>query len=462
VEETAGGTIFLPLVARNYNPVAGLRTVNIPLVPDLIGPNPQPPPSWRIARLADMSIFWFGKITPSENYVDVRVAYTDSELVVYLAIIDRLIWYDLAPATNTLLNWDAVSVGLSLGGLVNAPDTTTFRFDLQYGGESGATHQAAFRGSGSGWTLASLPFTTFSSDRWESGPPNGATSKGWAAMMRIPFASLGISRPADGTVWGLSIFNRDRESPSNPTIIEKTWPETAERDVPKTWGRMRFGLPVYSAPGPVEGTTIIRQGLNGVVTPDGDVGGRAVCGGSVDYWTEWGETVNYRDSQFNEEYGDINIQNQADISDWPCFSKYYIIFPLTSLPQGKVIRSATLGMDHFGNSEPSQAQPSIIQVLTTASDFSETTLNWNNGPLALENVSRATIPVLPGFVGFPGVWRTWDISRAVALAYAAGQPLRLVLYSADAEMHSGKHFVSADTGDWNGTRRPTLTVNWGP
>jgi hypothetical protein len=53
------------------------------------------------------------------------------------------------------------------------------------------------------------------------------------------------------------------------------------------------------------------------------------------------------------------------------------------------------------------------------------------------------------------------VSGAVAQAYSAGQPLRLVLYSADDNYHSGKYFVSSDTDDWNAVGRPTLVVQWG-
>jgi len=53
---------------------------------------------------------------------------------------------------------------------------------------------------------------------------------------------------------------------------------------------------------------------------------------------------------------------------------------------------------------------------------------------------------------------TWDVSRAVAEAYAEGDPLRLALYSADGEYHSGKYFWSSDAGE---LARPALQVLWG-
>lgn len=456
LEETAGGTIFLPLVTRNYNPIAGLRTVNLPYVPDLIGSNPEPPPSWRIARLSDMSIFWFGKITDAENYVDVRVAYTESELVVYVAVIDRYVRYDPMPVANALLNWDAVSVAVSLGGRVPAPDTTTYRFDLQYGGGTGVTHQAAFRGNGSGWSQVSIPFTTFSSDRWED-LVNGSTSKGWSAMMRIPFSSLGIvGRPADGTVWGLSVYNRDRDSQSNPAVVEKTWPEAADRGAPSTWGRMRFGLPTYSAPYAPADTVTIRHGLNGADVQDANVGGYTSCGSLAesDYWGLWGILTW---SDYWSGRTDFSVQNQSDISDWPCFAKYYIRFPLASIPPNKVIRSARFVLNHWSNPDGPR---SLIQVSTVAGEWSAPTLNWNNAPMPLENVSRAWVESFPpGSTNFPGTAYAFDVSGAVAAAYASGQQsLSLAVYSADAAMSSGKYFI-ASRSDYQ-TERPRLLISW--
>ena len=62
---------------------------------------------------------------------------------------------------------------------------------------------------------------------------------------------------------------------------------------------------------------------------------------------------------------------------------------------------------------------------------------------------------------WPGVERHWDLSGAVAEAYAAGKPLRLVLYEADMAYHSGKYFATSDTGEWNAQGRPKLKVTWG-
>jgi hypothetical protein len=99
-------------------------------------------------------------------------------------------------------------------------------------------------------------------------------------------------------------------------------------------------------------------------------------------------------------------------------------------------------------------------MLTTDQDWDESTLNWNNGPLAKENVSAAWVDPVDEYTDPPIPWE-WDVSRAVAEAYALGTPLRLVLYEADSAYHSGKYFHSSDVGDWNAEGRPTLAITWG-
>ncbi|MFV9505128.1 MAG: DNRLRE domain-containing protein [Oscillochloridaceae bacterium umkhey_bin13] len=180
--------------------------------------------------------------------------------------------------------------------------------------------------------------------------------------------------------------------------------------------------------------------------------GGAVCGAGLDFWTEWGT------SSRDAGRGDFNIQNQSDLADWPCFSKYYVTFPLNSLPRGRVVVEARLILHHFGNAQPSDAKPSLIQVHVVEHDWDEQRLTWNNAPLASENVGAGWVPPLQATAPWPGIPREFELSRAVAAAYAANQPLRLVLYSADSAYHSGKYFVSSDTGDWNAAGRPTLIV----
>jgi hypothetical protein len=229
-----------------------------------------------------------------------------------------------------------------------------------------------------------------------------------------------------------------------------------ETNIPSTWGQMRFGVPGYNPPSSLtKGTVTIREGLDSTIVEDAHVGGHTICGEHVDHWTEWGN-ANYAG------YDQINVQNQWDISDYPCFSKYYVTFPLESLPPGKTIISATLTMVLFGNAGGGvwgEPPDSYIQTLTVGEDWDENTITWNNAPLALENISGTWVQ--PRDYTLPDPSYQWDVSRAVADAYLNGEPLRLALYSADGERHTGKYFWSSDTGDWNASARPTLVVTWG-
>lgn len=440
-------SIFLPMIVND----GSLRRANAPY--------------FNVAnvgdRFSEMAIFWFGRITPTENYADVRVGYNNTELYVYTSSFDRRIWYDTSPSTNDLAQWDAVTLYLSTTGPNGSqPVATSHRFDAQLSDwQPRANYQATYQGNGSSWVLTSTPFTSASG--WRGDHLNDNTDdKGWAMTFHIPFVSLGLAGPpAPGTVWGLAIALHDRDDSGGAPIADKTWPETAGTNAPGTWGQLRFGLPTYTPPVVSSPAAVtIKHRLNGATVADAGVGGYTVCGGSVDYWNEWGNT---NEGYYNSERSDFNIQNQSDISDWPCFSKYYVTFPLNSIPAGKTIVSATLALYQIGNSNPSLATPSLIQVLIVDRGWTDTTITWNNAPLATENVGRAWVAALPGHPGFPGVRREWDVSGAVAEAYAAGRPLRLVLYSADSDYHSGKYFVSSDTGDWNAAGRPALTVMYG-
>ena len=49
----------------------------------------------------EMAIFWLGRVTPTENYADVRIGYADTAIEVRLGIFDRLLWLDTSPAPLT-------------------------------------------------------------------------------------------------------------------------------------------------------------------------------------------------------------------------------------------------------------------------------------------------------------------------------------------------------------------------
>jgi hypothetical protein len=408
----------------------------------------------------ETAVFWLGRVTSSENYVDVRVGYNDQELWIHTAVFDRRLWYDETPSPADLTDWDSISLLIHLNGNVgNSPDRNTYRFDSQLNwGGSNLDYQAAYRGTGSGWNLDTISFIAEAGWASVNTPNDNNDDRGWLTTYHIPFTALGLSGPpSPGTTWGLGVILHDRDSQNGPPQADQTWPEIMDINQPGTWGRLSFGLPSYTPlPSSFGGTVTIRHKLNGAVVKDGHVGGSIDCGQAFNpnFFNGWGD-ANYAGAQ------QVNIQNQANLGDWPCFSKFYVTFPLEAIPSGKIIRAATLTLYQFGNSDPSSAYGSVIQVLTVAEDWDETTLTWNNAPYAWENVSQTWVNPLPGFPGLPGVPNNWDLTRAVAEAYQKGIPLRLVLYDSDYYMHSGKYFYSSDVDDGMPTSRPRLVVDWG-
>lgn len=406
---------------------------------------------------AESAIFWFGRVTPDENYADVRLAYDSTALWVHVNIIDRRLWYDTEPSAATLTDWDSVTLYLDKrGNTGSSPTAESYRFDAQLNHwESRSRWQTAYQGNGTGWVSQPISLTTY--NNWHGDAPNtDADDHGWYAAYYIPFSSFGLSSPpAPGTIWGLGLAVHDRDSATGAMNADKIWPPGLSTTQPSTWGQLRFGLPGYTLPGPVvqQGTTVVRQGLNGPV-PDAVVGGNTLCGGSPnDDWNRWGN-LNYAHAPV------VNVQNVEQVSEWPCFSKVFVTFPLNALPVGKQIISATVTLYHRGNPGPAP-DPSYIQLLTVNQDWDENTIAWNNAPLARENLGGTWIPSLSDTPPYPGIPYRWDVSRAVAEAYAAGEPVRLAVYSADRPFHSGRYFYSSDVEELNAQGRPTLTIFWG-
>ena len=411
-------------------------------------------------RFNETAIFWFGQVTSDDNYADVRVGYNDSELYVNLTIFDRLLWYDTSPNVNDLSSYDAVSLFFNLDGKVGSePGVNAYKFVGQLNWwEARTNFEASYQGNGANWATASIPFTTTSG--WRGNAPNdGNEDRGWTLTFHIPFASLGLSVPPDpDTTWGLALALHDRDDAAGLVQSNTGWPEALVEDQPGTWGVLGFGQPSYTPTTSIPtGAVAICHQLNGSVVKDGAVGGGTVCGSGLNYWTEWGEANYAGEPRFN-------IQNQGDVADFPCFSKYYVTFPLDDIPADKVVISATLTLHQFGNAGGGSwgdPESSYIHVLTTSDNWEESTLTWNNAPLPMENVAASWVDPISTFPGWPGVPWTWDVSGAVAEAYQFGSPLKMVLYSSDSAYHSGKYFVSSDEDDWNAEARPTLDVLWG-
>lgn len=434
--------------ARNF---PNVPRIHAPYIPDTSPNAPDP------VRFAETAIFWFGQVNNDDNYTDVRIGYTDDLLYIYFAVFDREMWYDPnASDADALVNWDAVTVYLVPGQVAQR-----YRFVAQANANpwmDDAPYQAAWQGNQAGWQLVDIPFSAETG--WRASP-NDADSddRGWAITMKIPFAGLGLdSPPAPNTPWRIGIAGHDRDLAAAPAAATQEWPPSFADQDPTTWGELYFGVPTYTAPTVTTPQDLtIYEGADGASVPDAAVGGGAMCGDGYDFWTEWGN-ANFAGNT------DVNIQNQSDVADWPCFSKYYVTFPLDQLPSEQGIVSATLTMHLFGNAGGGtwgDPLPSLIQVGTADRAWDETTLTWNNAPYLLENVSSTWVSRVAEFPGWPGIPYQWDVSSAADDAYRRGIPLRLVLYSSDSQYHSGKYFVSSDTGDWNEVGRPRLNVVYG-
>ncbi len=436
--------LYLPLIVKG-TPSELLPRIN---APDF-GSQP--------IRFAETAIAWFGTLSPDSNYADIRVGYNQNEVLVYLAIFDRHLWYDETPAPSRLTEWDAVTLLLSPK---SNPDglQDSYRFVAQLYGDEHPSYKAVYRGSSSGWEPIALQFTAKPGWRGNALNNNDDSDRGWAMGFTIPFNRLGYTAaPPLGSRWRMAILLHDRDYPNQPPFPVQSWPPEATEADPMTWGFLNFGIPAYQTTLQPTGQAVIRRPTEkSPIVPDADVGGAIAnqCpGDEFHIWNEWANR-NYGDAP------DFNIQNQSDIADWPCFAKYYVTFPLDSIPLGKTIVSAKLTLHQFGNAGGSEAKPSWIQILTTHGDWQEKTITWNNAPLAYENLGGVWVDPISVFSGWPGVARNWDVSLAVVKAYEQGQPLRLILYEADSDYHSGKYFVSSDTGDWNEQGRPTLEVKW--
>lgn len=414
--------------------------------------------------LALGAVFWFGQVTPTTNYVDVRTAYNRTALSLQVNVFDRHVRIDDNSAHNSfaeLTKWDTavfyLETAASAGG---TPSATTYRYvaQINWANEQPKFHNSA-RGNGTGWAELgnTLPFTT--TGVWRGNGPNAeAEDRGWWLNFQIPFKNFGLAEmPAAGTRWRLGVQLFDRDDAAGTPIAPQAWPDGFKSDAPNSWGQLTFGWPASAAASmPTNAVTVTVR--NDATTPvmDAPVGGGSVCADPYanDYFSGFG-TANYAKAEF------FNIQNQGDVADWPCFSKFYITFPLTSLTAGKSVISATLTAIQFGNSGqggPPEPDPDwgLVHVLTVAEDWQDSTLNWNNAPLALENISRSWVSPVKPPPPVPSVPITWDVSKAVDAAYRSGQPLRLVLYSADGARNSGKYFWTGHMNDV--TQRPTLKV----
>lgn len=418
---------------------------------------------------AETAIFWFGQNkqgVPSQNYVDVRVGYTSTALMVRATVVDYYLWYDqYATATSDLTQYDAIAVHLdTTHGQDATPQADDYRFLIgarHWQDMSNYVRQA--QGNGSSWNTSWTPpaeWTAYSGMSWSCNPgPNSnecGIDFGWTAIFTIPWETLGLSGPpTEGTLWGLGVqlYDRDDDPPAG-YVAPEYWPETFDADRPATWGELHFGYADYEpSPATPGDTTMIRAASpTDNTVEDAWMGGGGTCGGGH----EGGSEINHGDET------SLFVGTETAPTHFPCFNKSYLRFSLDTVPASKVIISATLTIHHWSNAgAPGQAQPSWVHLFAISDPWEEMTIHWNNAPLAQENVAASWVYPVTSFPGWPGYPYHWDATQAVAEAYAEGQPVSLAIYGSDTAQHSSKYLTSSETGDWNEEGRPTLTVLWG-
>ncbi|MDW8214950.1 MAG: hypothetical protein RMJ55_15440 [Roseiflexaceae bacterium] len=228
---SAENAIYLPLVTK-ASCSANMPRINAPRFAGTI-------PFERTA------IAWFGKVSPTQNYTDIRVGYNANELYVYLAIFDRHLWFDDNPAPQTLTQWDAVTLLLDTsGGTVVSP--SSWKFVAQLYGDRSPQRRAAYQGGAAGWQQTSVTFDALPGWRGNALNDNSDSDRGWAMEFTIPFSSLGLSSaPPDGTSWRMAVVVHDRDTRAGPPIGDQFWPPQGLLDAPGCWGFLSFGLPVY-------------------------------------------------------------------------------------------------------------------------------------------------------------------------------------------------------------------------
>lgn len=437
------------------------------------------------------AIFWFGRADvanrvaaiPGRNYSDVRVAYTPSELQVFVSVIDYYLWFEDTPNANsspTSYDYDGIALYLDASGdraSAPAPDDYVFLAKWGASGEQNSKpYQRQARGNGSSWNTAwNGSWSHIPGAQWSCNPgPNSnacGIDYGWAATFRIPWSTLGLSGAPHGQTLGMGLQLFDRDAPGGGGLAPvQTWPETLNVTQPNTWGGLVLTPATISIPfARTEGTTTIRRGLPGSSVIDANVGADGACNGGHEGNPDSPIKPGSNPQITRGEDTSVWVASQSGITDFPCFARTYLRFGLGQIPAGKIIISARLYMTHWSQSgnlnDPNpdnRPKPAFVQLFAVDSGWTETGVTWNNGPLARRNFGGVTItPRNPNEPLFPGVTYSWDATAAVAEAYLAQTPVDLALYTADTDMHSSRYLHASEAEDFVATARPTLVVTWG-
>lgn len=429
--------------------------------------------------------FWFGRLDvgqiPGNNYSDVRVAYTPNDLQVFVAIADYYLWFEENPGTAsdpTQYTYDGISLYIdALDDRSAAPDTNDYVFQSKLVAfQSDTTNwKRQAQGTGSGWNGGFAGAWNYTPGvEWSCNPGPNSNScgidYGWAATFRIPWSTIGLTGPPNGSTIGMGLQLFDRDAPGGGGLAPvQTWPEALNPAQPATWGQVGFAVTSYRPPlARAGGTVTVQRGLPGSTVIDSTVGDDGNCGAGHEGNPD--SPLKPSDQQITQgEDTSLYIGSEAVMTHLPCFGRGYLRFNLNQVPPGKVIISAQLTLYHWSQSgdlgaanEEDRPKPSYIRLYHVDGGWGETTVTWNNGPRAKQDLGGVWVtPRQPGGSLFPGIPYTWNATNAVADAYANSTPVDLALYTPDTNRNTLKYFTSSETGDWNAVARPKLTITWG-
>ena len=176
---------------------------------------------------SEMSISWFGRISPTENYADVRTGYNRDDIVVNVAAFDRRLWYDESPSPTDLTAWDAVTIYLNLDGSAGQTlNASAYRFigQLNWWRTARPWRQSTDTMALPG--VCRLSLSPRSRTGGAMSPIPTEDDRGWNISSTFPspvLASPGRQHRAPCGGWRSDLH--DRDDAAGTLIADKTWPK---------------------------------------------------------------------------------------------------------------------------------------------------------------------------------------------------------------------------------------------
>ena len=170
--------LYLPLITNNDwgSQERRVPTVHVPYFQDEI-------------HFEQTAIFWFGHVTPIDNYADVRIGYTSQFLYIRLGVFDRLLWYDTQPSPETLQSWDAIDLLLKVNTIgSNIIDQYSYRFvgQLNWWEDDRDKWQTSYQGNGAGWDENTFDWIRFEKTGYRQGLWGGQDARAVRYFNRGP------------------------------------------------------------------------------------------------------------------------------------------------------------------------------------------------------------------------------------------------------------------------------------